>query len=70
MRKHAQHAHRHGQVRGPLRKIVQLLMEGNDAGIFSKDKHLLECGHEVWSTRAALKARCPFCKQENQEPTQ
>jgi hypothetical protein len=45
--------------RGPLRNIVKVLTVGTD--MFSRDRVLLECGHEIYSN-GIYKARCWKCK--------
>lgn len=46
------------QRRGPLRKIVALLLASDDA--FSPDLVELECGHQVRSN-GIYRARCAKC---------
>lgn len=58
--------HNNGARKGPLRKIVQRLDVGL-GGIFGHDRYLLECGHEVWGTKGAIRSRCPKCKASTGE---
>lgn len=46
------------QRRGPLRKIVEVLRDGE--GLFDRSRVRLECGHET-DSNAQYKARCVDC---------
>lgn len=52
-----------GSGNGPLRKVVEVIYIGV-GGIFGRDKVLLECGHEGYSSGSGLRARCRQCKRE------
>jgi hypothetical protein len=56
-----------GSGNGPLRKVVRPVLVYSENNMFSRDKYLLECGHEVYGTIGAARVRCWKCKREQEQ---